>query len=794
MLFYIAYAIFLFITIFKICQIIRQQSNNNTRNSARVIRQITILAFVDVLILFIPYFLRINIVRDNTTIPWWLLPPYLIIHLLQTGSLDADYSAVFLLAENESLHLAPWFSNLYMITLSYLSASIPVMGVLFVSTAFYNKVGYYLLRLFPLRWENLYVFNEINPASLSLIASMADDHPRSQKIRFIFCSLPEDPTGEAADRLKNLRVSFTSKGPSSVLSDFFFYLNRRNIHFFFLAENEDQNLEDTIDALRTAGRLSGIKITGRIFRHIIKPNQISEHVKIVLATESDELGNIMDSQEKHGIAVRLIDRELYSAYDLFLRWPLFLTYGMPLPQPKKEAEDAASSGTSANLPDPRRQRDKVTLLIAGGSATAHTICRTALWMGRSSRMDLSVIYVGEDAALLEQNMRASCQGLFSKTMGGGENFDLHFIKSSLKELLLSASGTSSRADASTCERLRQLLVPVNYVVLAGEDDENNISDGMQLRSWYGRHFQRDVNSPFIAARIHSQNKMRKLSGLRIMDSRALTYNLQAFGTDEHIFSYGMILANPIADMMENIQYSYFMPPSDEGMDLKDLPSDPKQMEKYLSDREKAHQELNASTYSYQSTQANAAYCLVRIFDSGAAQTYLEQRGLPSDGRAQRDLLVSAFFADLDSDPQAIETPIPSESDSLSVGEEILDLYMQKTSDPEILDQMARAEHSRWNSYMICCGWISMSTEDMKAYCLAHKGNHKDYLGLRHPCITTWEGLEEISVIKSSFDKDGNPLPLHKNGKPVPRNTQKFYDSDRMMVRRLKYVMQFKSKS
>ena len=790
MLFYIAYVTFLFLTVFTVYRIIRLQNNNNTRNSAKLIRQITVLAFVDVLILFIPYFLRINIVRADLTIPWWLLPPYLIIHLLQTGSLDADYSAVFLLAENESLHLIPWFSSLYMITLSYLSASIPVMGVLFVSTAFYNKVGYYLLRLFPLRWENLYVFNEINPASLALISSMANDHPRSRKIRFIFCSLSEDPTGEAADRLKNLRVSFTSKGPSSVLSDFFVYLNRRNIHFFFLAENEDLNLEDTIDVLRTAGRLSGIKVSGRIFRHIIQPDQISKHVKVVLATESDELGNIMDSQEKHGIAVRLIDRELYSAYDLFLRWPLFVTYDMPLPEPKKDP-DAENGYPAAPVDDvkPTQPRQKTTLLIAGGSATAHTICRTALWMGRSSRMDLAVIYVGEDAPLLEQNMRAGCQGLFSKTMGGGENFDLHFIKSSLKELLLSASGTSSKTDAATCERLRQLLVPVNYVVLAGEDDEENISDGMQLRSWYGRHFQRDVDSPFIAARIHSQNKMHKLSGLHIMDSRALTYNLQAFGTDEHIFSYGMILANPIADMMENIQYSYFMPPSDLGKDPKDLSSDPQQMEQYLKDREKAHQELNASTYSYQSTQANAAYCLVRIFDSGAAQDYLEQNGLPTNGRAQRDLLVYAFFKDLDPDPQAISIQIPEEADPISIGEEILNLYMQKTSDPEILDRMARAEHSRWNSYMICCGWISMSPEDMKAYCLAHKGNHKDYLGLRHPCITTWEGLAEVSVIKSSFDKNGNLLPLQKNGKPVPRSTQKFYDSDRIMVRRLKYVME-----
>lgn len=747
MLFYVTYAIFLAVTVFSLIIIVRQQSSNRTRNSTRLIRQITVLAFADVLILFIPYFYQMNIVRDSAPVPWWFWPPYMIIQLLQTGSLDADYSSVFMLMEERSLGLPPWFINLYTVTLSYLSASIPVMSVLFVSTAFYNKLGYVLLRIFPFRWKKLFVFNEISSPALSLISGMTKDGEDAGGVRFVFCNITEDPSGEAADRLKNLRVYYTSKGPSSVLSEFSSFLKSREIHFMFLAEDEDRNLEDTIEVLHTGGGLGAAKRHSSF--HAFRMEWLT-NVSILLLTKSDEMGNILDSQDKHGIGVRLLDREKCNAFDLFLRWPLFITC-----RDENERDGAMQPGG----------KQTISVLIAGSSETSRTLLSTVLWMGRISRMDLSVIYAGTDADETERKLRAGCPGLFSPEAGGGEQYSIRFLNMDLPELMLSVSDgdTSQTAD---------LLSKVGYIIVSGEDDETNISSAMNLRSWYCRRFSKDVNDPFISVLVRSRNKMRKLSSLRIMDSSSLTYHLHSFGTDELIFSYDSLLENPVYRMMENIQYSYSMPPADLGEETASLSPGSEAYGKLEAARALAREELNSSSYSYLSTQSNAVYALMRLFDSGAAGEYLRARGLPSHGTAQRDLLVSTFLSRLNPGSSYLYT-VPDNPEN--VKEDLLDLYMKKTSDPEILDRMAKAEHSRWNTYMLCSGWITMSAKDMPAYLDAHQGNHKDYLALRHPCITTWEGLEEVSVIKSSWG----------GGTPDP---DRFYRSDRVMVRRLKFIL------
>ena len=56
---------------------------------------------------------------------------------------------------------------------------------------------------------------------------------------------------------------------------------------------------------------------------------------------------------------------------------------------------------------------------------------------------------------------------------------------------------------------------------------------------------------------------------------------------------------------------------------------------------------------------------------------------------------------------------------------------------------------------------------MKKWVKAHNGAHKDYLALRHPCITEWENLPAVSVIKKG-----------------PGRESMYQESDRIQVRRL----------
>ena len=755
MWFYVSFTLSILITVGMFLFTRYQKKKLGIRNNIILIRNMTIVIIADLVLMLLPYFFYFNVItEDESHGPYnaLLSIPYIIIRLLQSASLDADYPVVFRLDEAAGL-VHPVFQTVYITVLSYLSFLFPVMGALTVTSAFYGRMGYYYAISGLSHWSSLYVFNEMNAAAMALIESIDKEHPESSNVRYIFCNMSEDPSGDAADRLADLKVSYSKKGPAAILQAVRGHLPGAHVEFLFLGENEDLNLGDTADVLEAVGELAGSAAgnENQIYKY-------ADSIRISLVTQSREVDGILDNLDKYGVRVRSVDRELENVYDLYQHWPLFLCWDAP-------EKTAPAPGKAASKSD---EKQTVSMLILGGSPTSHEAFRTSVWFGQMDRMNYKATYVAPDADKFQSEMKARYPGLFDPEEGGGNTYDLEFWNMSLEQLILTVEDEDhGKTGISGCS---SRLSEVNYIIIAAEDDERNISIGMQLRSWICRRYNGTDERPFLSVLIRNDRKAKKLLDLVVQDSDT-RYNLHAFGTDSRVFSYHSLLLNPVLKMLTNIEYSYTLSGSDQF-----IKEDPEDMKAALK---AAASELNKSTYKYLSSLSNAMYATTRLFDAGVLEDYLKahpvtdasgkKQQVLTDGPAQAGLVYDAFIRWY-SDPE-------KKKKGLEKRRELLEMFRERTAPVidkngketvrEVLERLAYTEHTRWNAYMCSTGWITMPQEEMKKWVKAHNGAHKDYLALRHPCITEWENLPAVSVIKKG-----------------PGRESMYQESDRIQVRRL----------
>lgn len=64
------------------------------------------------------------------------------------------------------------------------------------------------------------------------------------------------------------------------------------------------------------------------------------------------------------------------------------------------------------------------------------------------------------------------------------------------------------------------------------------------------------------------------------------------------------------------------------------------------------------------------------------------------------------------------------------------------SDEQKMEYLGRMEHDRWLAFQISQGWRSVSVQQAKLYS-QKTGNHKHARAKLHPCICSWEELDEM---------------------------------------------------
>lgn len=735
MIFYVCLALAVFVTLSGIIACTRRLNLFGRLESP--VHAVLGVSLINTCILYFPWFLyswqpEIKDVKHGL-----LIIPFMIVRLMQTVSMDADYeSAIEIAYLAQASGVSESFLQFYSVVLSYVSVMVPLSGILTVAGIFGNGIGY---RLATGRFSGktrMYVFNGAGENNLELAQSILESEGRAAgNCSFLFCNVRGNPGDSAKRQISRLRGWYTAEHPSLLLRTVT-YRRGRTIDFFLL-EDEERNFNDVMGILKAADVLmksdrrrpvdSGKQAGG-------SPDHWPEadRVKVHLLLESDQLDNILDAQDKHGIFVRIMNTDRMRVQELFKRWPLF-------------------SGLQAGQADgPRAGQKPVSLMIIGGGSVAENALYTSLWMGQLTRNPLKIYYVGEDADEIRDRMYMTCPALFDPSLAGGVSYDLAFEDLMNREQL----------------RLHEREFPdTNYILIACGDDEKNVRTAMWVRTWIARQKPESGHQPFIAVCVKDSRQANRADGLCIQESRE-SYDFHVFGTDSRLFTAQNILSSNLDRILYNVQLSYSLNDDDE------VPT--------AEQKDQAWMELNKSVYNFRSSEASAEYIVNRLYDSGAIEESMRREssgggagaaGTGTGGAGADTAGASRMYSGYEQAVYWAEAVQAAETqgDRTRISR-ILSIYEEMLSEPGMLDLLAQTEHRRWMTYLAVKGWIPMPAEELRKRVSAGTGGHKDYLRLRHAAMVTWEELDEISdIITDGKERD----KLRNSDRRVVRNVRKY---------------------
>ena len=653
-------------------------------------------ALINTCILYIPWFLYSWRMEEGDFKNNLLILPFMIIRLMQTFSMDADYESALEIANlAQRSGATEGFLRLYCIVLSYVSVMVPLSGILTVVNIFGNRIGYIFITGILSGKKRFYIFNGVGERNLRLAESIyAKEDRDTRECAFIFCNARETPGVQAQSVIRSIKGWYTADYPSMLLK-VINYARSRRIEYFLL-ETENRNFDDAVNILKTAEKFSkGEEVWSE-----------SDRVQVHLLLESDQLDNIIDTQKKFGVMFSIMNTSRLYAQDLYERWPLFTGH--------------------------EEGRDLTDFLVIGSGTIAEKLLTSAVWLSRMSSCSFRLSYIGNDADLLEEKLHMAYPGLFDPDLAGGEQFNLFF---------------ENVAEGARLELQNRDILDTDYVVIAGESDEENVKIAMWLRTWLARRKPEGAAQPFIAVCVRDGRRAEQAERLRIQESRE-PYDLHVFGTDSRLFTAEKMLNAGKSRSLARIQMSYSL----EGPELN--PS--------REDMKNAGISLNQSIYNYRSTEACLLYAPNRIYDSGALREYLRRKDAGDGKRPDGGSPSSAGHLPEETYSGSRQARLWHEAvlekERLGTGnimDEILAIYEERITDRNLLEELAMTEHRRWIAYMVVNGWIRMSVEQL----LSRKdrpGSNKDYLRMCHACITEWDELETVSNIMSdNSDPDRN---------------------------------------
>ncbi len=84
--------------------------------------------------------------------------------------------------------------------------------------------------------------------------------------------------------------------------------------------------------------------------------------------------------------------------------------------------------------------------------------------------------------------------------------------------------------------------------------------------------------------------------------------------------------------------------------------------------------------------------------------------------------------------------------------EIINKYKEAIKNPELAEEISILEHRRWNVYMRAHGWRYTDGESAKLWCNANENDHRNYTSKLHLCLVPWDELENVEKWRLENDK------------------------------------------
>ena len=248
----------------------------------------------------------------------------------------------------------------YFIFMNSLFLIMPIITAGFILSFLENVFAKICFALF--KNKELHVFSDVNDKSL-LIAKKLQN---LKNVKIIFTNV--------ADKSK---INIKSMNIKDKITDINFQKNRNKITFYMISENDDDNINTTLE--------------------LIDKYKNRKNTKINVVNNSEEISTIIDSTDKGEVSVEIINEKERAIFNLLYDTPLFLN--------------------SVNK--------TISLLIVGCGRLGKEFLKDATWCSMMIGYSLKVLVVDIKANEIKENIAAEAPEFLS-------NYDITFLNADIK--------------------------------------------------------------------------------------------------------------------------------------------------------------------------------------------------------------------------------------------------------------------------------------------------------------------------------------------------------------------------
>lgn len=384
------------------------------------------------------------------------------------------------------------------------------------------------------------------------------------------------------------------------------------------------------------------------------------------------------------------------------------------------------------------KKEKFTkVVLFGDSEMNYNFIKESIscaYLGEKHPIDITLL--GKNADILENRFRQECPSIYN------DNPRIScirpkFIKCSIKDAdfpnyiygKIHDNVLDEKDECSLVTEVVNALLEANYFVVDYADDLENIRFATELRTWLLRSRGTFDRTPFIAVKCSNEQNSYLTSHLTLAgqasgNSYFNKYDLFPIGISAQIYSYRNIIEKPVLnDFALRIHKSYY------------------------GDAERAAEnDFYSYSYNADSSLSTAIGLCYRFFAAGVIFNDKD------------NYLNFGFF----------KTP--------DIEKKFEEVYKEK------LETLAVLEQSRWNGFMLSCGWESANLSQVRAYKEQSTGfAHKHTLAKMHPFIREWDDLNDpdlerlLGILKSKFNYDRKPQITTKKS---IEDTAKFFKAEK----------------
>ena len=400
----------------------------------------------------------------------------------------------------------------------------------------------------------------------------------------------------------------------------------RKIYFYNISKDSNDNINRTL----------------KLVEKYIKFDRVKQRqIDIFLFSNLPETATIVDSIEKGVLGIHLIDYVRTSIYKLFDEHPLF------------ECID----------------KKRISLLICGLNAVGLEALKAALWLGQIEGIELIINVIDINAMKKKAQLELQCPEMFL------DEYNIKFHQADITDISLE-------------KVLREYCGDTTYSVVAGEDDEKNISTALYLRRFFLKKDLSVKKMPIVATYINNSEKAKVVSNLKTPESkeeRKVNYNIIPFGGANSIYTYDTIMNSSIENLSVNVHLAY-----EEIFSNSEIINIFEALERY-----------NAFEVNKNSNRANALHIRYKLWMLGLDY---------SDDEKAREIDFKEYLTN------------------------------------EILEKLTVAEHDRWMAFLRTEGWTTATISDVEKYKKTDlsKGRHNCPLLLMHPYLCNFNELQDVS--------------------------------------------------